>query len=230
MSTNFQYDPAAAATSIFRMGGAPSSRVKLTGESWAQGAMGALFAAEMLAAKAGIVPLVTLADGTQGIVNIGAARSVIDKAPADVRTIYLATHGAVRVTHAQAAPAQSSTALLPGGTELGFVPLVIPIVVVAVAAVIATAWYFKEKAEIEVAGQNLRTTSIAATIASLATQQLATTGKIDPALYAALGGLAGQEQNHALDSFLIPAAVGGAFVLGVGGLWWAHRNGKLSTL
>lgn len=220
----FGFSPPLAADAIARFKGASDGQIRLLGDDWAQGAMGALFNAEYLAAQAGVVPFFTLPDGSKGVLNIGGARAHIDKAPEAVRTIYLASHGVVRATHAQAHAASPNTPHLASGplgelseAEIGAVPLAVYVVAVAVAAIVAGAWYLKTKTEIEVEGKNLRTTATISEINALATAQLATTGKIDPALYDALKSMAGAEEAHLS---WVPYAVGaGAVVAAAGGLW-----------
>ena len=236
MST-FAWEPVRGEDVLARMGTVPEGQpVRMLGDDWGQAALTTLFHAEMLAARAGVVPFFTLPDGTQGIVNVGAAREKIDRAPSDVRTIYLGAHGAVRATHARAQNGQASTMPLPGyvptvnGLETIGLPIVVPIVigVVALAAVIAGAWYMTRKAEIEVDGRNLRTTSAASTIAAMAHEQLTTKGAIDPGLYEVLKAYAGAESQvgAGLPSWLLPAA-GGVVVLG-GGVWALSKFNVLS--
>ncbi len=196
MTTTFEFDPVAAADALARMGNAPDGVVAIDGSQWAQGAMGVLMRAEFLAASAGVVPWITLEDGTQAIANVGAARDVIARAPESVQTLYLATHGIVRQTHAMALLWDGQTPMLQAGEdlEIGLAPLVVVVLVLGVAAIHATAAYFIHQDTIEAEGRNFRTTSILNSTLELARKQLEQTGKIDPAVTDVFRELAGTER------------------------------------
>jgi hypothetical protein len=221
----FAYEPDRARSVLARMRLAPDSSVVMDGADWANAAMGALIEAELLAAQAGVVPLLELPSGEKGILSVGAAREHMDHAPEDVRVIYLATHGLVRATHAAAkAPSGNAPALI-AEQGLGVLPLVWVLVVVGVAAVIAGAAYFIHKDSIEVEGHNVRTTAIASEAASLARDQLARTGQIDPEVWSMFRSMAEAEANHSM----IPLLVGGGVALaGVAGVVLAWRRWKQS--
>ncbi len=210
------------------MKASPSGPVGLPGEVWAHGAMAALVHAELLAAQAGVVPWLTLPDGSRGVVTVGAARERIARAPEDVRTIYLATHAIVRATHASAAPLTGDVrelANVAGEDELGEpITLVVALTVVAIAAIIGTAWYFTRRSEIQVEGRNLRTTALAAEVARLAHEQLARGETIDAGSWDVLREIA---KTEAVDTPWLALAVGGlALVGGVGGIaYWKLGEG-----
>ena len=227
-STAFDFDPLAAASALARMGKAPDGTIAIDAVDWAQGAMGVLLRAEFLAADAGVVPWITLDDGTKALVTIGAARDHIADAPEGVRTLYLAAHGLVRQTHARALVWDGQTPLLQGPEEeIGVGPLVIAVIVLGVAALLATAAYLIHRDTIEIEGRSARTVSILGTTLDLARTQLATTGRIDPALYQALTALAGAESKEGGSSLVwIPWTVGGVALLAAGAWAW-HRGARL---
>jgi hypothetical protein len=226
----FDFDPARALVVLEGMKAAGDGPVALAGEDWAQGAMGALVQAEFLAAQAGVVPWFTLPTGEQGVLTVGAAREKIDDAPEDVRTIYLATHGLVRSTHAQAKPWDGNTPLLstlPSNSELGSPAVIIAVTVVAIAAIIGTAWYLTSRSTIEVEGRNARTTAVASEVAGLAREQLARKGEIDAGVWEVFKAVADAEAGRPV---LVPLVLGLAAV-GVGGAiawkrWQQQRAGR----
>jgi len=227
-SPSFAFEPERALTVLGRMKNASDGPVALDGSDWAQGAMGALLQAEFLAAEAGIVPWFTLPSGERGVLTVGAARDHIDGAPEDVRTIYLATHGAVRSTHALARPWGGAAPALAGccEPEIGNPAIIIAVTVVAIAAIIGTAWYLTNRSTIEVEGRNVRTTAVAADVAGIAREQLSRTGKIDPGVWEVFKSIADAEAGRTL----VPLVLGGIAVAGVGGAiaWnrWKKRGGK----
>ena len=179
--TTFDFDPVASADALAHMASAPDGLVALDGTQWAPGAMGALMRAEFLAASAGVIPSITLEDGTQAIASVGAARDVIDRAPESVQTLYLATHGIVRQTHAKALVWDGQTPMLQAGDDLEDRSR---------AARRRRARprrrrnprgrrYFIHQDTIEAEGRNFRTTSILNSTLELARKQLEQTGKIE---------------------------------------------------
>jgi hypothetical protein len=215
-ASTFDFDPTRAVEVLTRMKTATDGPIALDGTDWAQAAMGTLLQAEFLAADAGVVPWFTLPTGEKGVLTVGAARERIDDAPEDVRTIYLATHGIVRATHAQARPWDGHTPTLSGLAidELGNPTIVIAVTVVAIAAIIGTAWYLTSRSSIEVEGRNVRTTALAADVAALARDQLAKNGSIDPGVWDVFKSIADAESGHAI---AIPLILGGIALAGVGG-------------
>ncbi len=225
MDTHFDFDPVRSANILARMMHAPSGAVTMHGDEWAHGAMGALVHAELLAAEAGIVPWFTLPDGARGVIAIGAAREHIDRAPEGVRTLYLATHRIVRATHASAIEASGSAVDLSAFDDLGEpITLTVVVLLLGVAAIVGTAWYFTRRASIEVDGKNVRTTALLAEVTALAHAQLAATGAIDPKLYEVYKALAEDEARVPW----VPVVVAGVVVLGgVGGvLAWRHLKAR----
>ncbi len=231
MAATFEYDNAKGRAALARMARAGDGALAIDGEDWTQGAMAALLDAEFLAAEAGVVPWITLPTGERGLVTVGAARESIAHAPEDVRTIYLATHALVRSTHAQAKPwdgaiprlnglgAQRSAALALGDPTGG---ILIALTVIAIAAVVGTAWYFTRRETIQVEGRNVRTTAIASEVANLAREQLATNGQIDPEVWGVFKSIAESETEQTW----IPWAVGGVALVGGGAAAWAYWRKK----
>jgi hypothetical protein len=235
MSAPFELDLHRAQVALTAMRSSPDGRVGLSGDAWAQAAMETLVRAELLAAQAGVVPwFVDPETGERGILTVGAAREHMDQAPEDVRTMYLGTHALVRQTHAMAAPWKDAPllgTLEPPRNERHAlaeiatgVVVVIALVAVAVAAIVATAWYFDHHSTVEVEGKNLRTTAIASALLETAREQLATTGQIDPKLWEVFKALAENER----ETSWVPYAIGGAIVVaGAGTLayaWYRHRK------
>lgn len=226
--TDFAFDRDAVEASLFnfeRVGDGPTS---ILGPDFVNGCMGALFNAERMAAAAGVVPTVTLADGTEAVVGIGQARESIDSADDAVRTLYLATSGMVRQTHASAvrAPSSSSSSDAP----IGLAQAAVVIIVLGVAAIVATAEYFIAKEAIQVAGKSLRAIAASSQMSKLAEEQLRATGKIDPKLVEALRdpslAAAADEERKAgglSTGVLIGLGVAGAGLAAYG----AHRAGWL---
>jgi hypothetical protein len=231
MAASFEFDTTRARAALARMARAGDGALAMDGEDWAQGAMAALLDAEFLAAEAGVVPWITLPTGERGLLTVGAARESIAGAPEDVRTIYLATHALVRSTHAQAQPWAGSAPMLRG---LGARPssalalgdptggLIIALTVIAIAAIVGTAWYFTRKETIQVEGRNVRTTAIAAEVANLAREQLAQGGKIDPEVWGVFKSIADAETRQTW----LPWVLGGALVVGGGAAAWAYWRKK----
>ena len=233
MTTTFDFDPGASADALDRMSRAPDGLVALDGTQWAQGAMGVLMRAEFLAAQAGVVPWITLEDGTQALASIGAARDRISQAPESVQTLYLAAHGLVRQTHAQSLVWDGQTPMLSAGEdledlEIGLAPLAVVVIVLGVAAILATAAYFIHRDTIEVEGRNFRTTSILGSTLDLARTQLQQTGTIDPALYDVFRELAGAEAKQDGLSWL-PWAIGGGVAAAALGAWAWFSWGDSAT-
>ncbi len=228
--TTFDFDPVASADALAHMANAPDGLVAIDGTQWAQGAMGALMRAEFLAASAGVIPWITLEDGTQAIASVGAARDVIDRAPESVQTLYLATHGIVRQTHAKAFVWDGHTPMLQAGDDLGLAPLVVVVLVLGVAAILASAAYFIHQDTIEAEGRNFRTTSILNTTLELARKQLEQTGKIDPSLSDIFRELAGSERKESDGDWKLWALGGGLLATAAAGAWaWASWGGAAST-
>lgn len=216
-ATVFAFDAERARSALARMKVAREA-IDMPADEFAQGSMAALLEAELLAADAGIVPYLTLPSGERGIVTIGAARERIDKAPEDVRAIYLATHEAARQAFA------SSARVEPGNdtAALGNPAVLITLIVIGIAAVIATAWAATEV--IRLGGNNVRAMATAREVTALAREQLAKTGRIDPAVWEALRGIGQSSESPAW----LPWAIGGGVVaVGGGALAWKWtRKGR----
>jgi hypothetical protein len=206
------------------------------GNDFAQGLIGTLMMAEELAAQAGVVAPVLL-DG-EPVVPIGAARDKI-KTFADpaVRTLYLASYAAVRELHDTARPRQVGTPLgvqpLIAGAFVGApilaIAFLVPVLVavVAIAAVIAGAWYAVEakKTEIEVAGHNLRQAQLAQSYTGLGLAAMKSGQPIPDNVWQGLGVLADQEAAHG--AWIWPVVlVGGAIVAGGGAYLALRKSGR----
>jgi hypothetical protein len=201
----------------------PRPRV-LEGGDLANAQIGALVSAELLAAEAGLVPLVTLPNGAQGVVAIGAARSKLDQAPESVRTIYLAAHGTARRLTALARPA-ATTALDPqlygagavagDAGRIGALPLLgyVTLTVLGVAATVAAAWFAVEARRAAVEADATLTGDLgrANTVATLALAELKATGRVSPGVWEALKPAAKAEASH---GWILPAAVVAAVAVG----------------
>ncbi len=233
----YGYQPSESSRVLGSLSVLPAAgRSLVNGSSLAQAQMGALVSAELLAAQAGVVPWITLPDGTKGVLAIGSARDRIDRAPPAVRDLYVASHEA---THAITIRATSGVAQSPqiarwspnmlALTErpIGFIPVAVYLTVLGVAALVAGAWYAAEASRATVTAENARLVQLAQVDAStrLAFTQLATTGTIsqdlsknlDPALVQANVNAGGP-----LPAWL-PLAVGGVAVAGTA--LYLHRRG-----
>jgi hypothetical protein len=242
--TRFELRPGEGTAHINRWAHAPEGRIALHPHAWAQGALTSLYGAELLAAEAGLVPFIQLENGQRGIATIGEARTRLDKAPPEVGRIYRALHAAVRQTHAKAAPARPEVPelgeLLEGhpiedalalsglygetDPELGVVPAVliaIVVGVVAVAGIVATAWYMRDEKRIEVDGQNTRFIAAITALTDLAREQLRLTGKIDPALLGSIDKVT--ENVPESNGVSWPFIAGGAVLCAAGGGYAYHR-------
>jgi len=226
--TEFSFDRDAVEASLFNFQRVGDGPTKLFGNDFVNGAMGALFNAERLAAAAGVVPTVKI-DGEDAVVGIGQAREKIDSADPTVRILYLSTSALVRQTHASAVRVQEPASSDSG--DLGLAQVAVVIIVLGVAAIIATAGYFVAREAIQVAGKSLRAIAAASDMAKLAEEQLRTTGKIDPAIVQALRDpsvTAAAEEEAAKTSGLGKIAlIGGGLLAAGGGLYFAHRKGWL---
>lgn len=192
---------------------------------FAQGLMWTLFQAEMMAAAEGIVPFVQV--GTQkGVTSVGLARQYVSEMSAETRTIYLAAHGACRSANAEVGYRQVGTPYGSQPVDANLVEAfpVVPIICLAVAAIIATAGYlaYTKGKEIETGGLNLRNANATSTLAQAAQTALAQGKKLPQNVIDALvslGGVASAEEKAGASPWWTPLAiVGGVTVIGVGGL------------
>jgi hypothetical protein len=218
---------------------APDGVLALHSHDWAHGSMGALLSAELLAAEAGLVPWIDLPNGDKGIATIGEARSIIDNAPPGVRTLYKATHGVVRMTHATAKaaganvpslgeildphPVNDAIALagLEGEPELGAIPVALIVGCVAIAAIIAGAWYLRQETKLEVEGKNTRHAAELAQLSATARESLRVTGKIDENLYKLYEPFAALDK--ATSGLSWPLIAGGVGISAIGGAYLYRR-------
>lgn len=147
----------------------------------------------------------------------------------DVRTVYLAAHGAVRRGGAFARPAADATPRIAGhdlmGIELeqrieslGIVPVVVvALVVMGVAAIAATAWWavkYKER-DVELELDKARALASTGTLSDLARAQIASGQPVDPNIIAALTEL-GRREAKANWAPAVALGAAGAVALGTG--------------
>lgn len=223
MTQAFDFEPLLARDVLARMRRAPTEGIiALPGMNLAQGGMGALLQAEFLAAEAGLVPWSEVKPGDPGIESVGAARARIAKAPENVRTLYLATHATVRATHASAKPWGGK---VPELGALGDEPIgepisgsvIIAVTVVALAAVLGTAWYLEKRATVEVSGRNVRTMAMVADLCEVARAQLAAGKPIPAEIWGVLQELADSEREG--PPWLKTAAITAAVGVGIFAAW-----------
>jgi hypothetical protein len=215
------------------------------GNELAQGLMGTLVNAELLAANAGVTHMIQLPDGTRGIMEIGAARDNIDQAPESIRTLYLAAHGAVREVNQRAVPRQQGTPwglanALPttGLPQIEVVPVFFPIIpvivaltVVGVAGVVATAWYATstKNTETQVQGDSLQKTIAADRALEVAKGMIAAGQPIPKDVWGVFGDVANGEHKAGIWDTVKPFAAGVAIgVVGLGGyaIYKTHHRGR----
>lgn len=196
----------------------------------AQGLMYTMFQAEMMAAAEGVVPFVQV--GTQkGVTSVGLARQYVSEMSPETRAIYLAAHGSCRQANAAVGMRQTSTPYgsqpIDGSLEGAFP--VVPIICLAVAAIVATAGYlaYTKGKEIETEGGNLRNANAAATWAKTAQQALAGGQKLPPDFWTqigSLGGVADKEAKSGSPWWAPVAVVGGVAIVGTVTLvGWQNR-------
>lgn len=221
-----------------------SGNVALQGDDLAQAAMGVLVQAELLAAAAGVVPFVTLPGGIQGIIEVGKARSVIDKvSDVNLRTAYLASHGVARRAYVEATPAKAGTPILPGdsslsfagpftdeGPQIGAIPVVavVALTALAVAALYAEVWFATNALHtVEVSAGTLKEMQAIAILNKAADASIKATGKVDPAIVASVKDVATAEA--AKTPSLATAILFGVPLVGAvaAGGYYAHKKGWL---
>ena len=237
--TAFAWQPATYAETMtgLSLATAQGARpVTLPGAMLSHGLMGTCVSAELLAAQAGLVPFVTLTDGTKGVANVGGAREAVEAAgydKASVRALYLGTHGGVRRVHAtvkRAAPDAPLTfgAAHAGAPNIGFIPIAVYLTVVGVAAIVAGAWYASSTAAARatVDGENARQLARIDAASKLAMTELQTTGRVSRDTWDFLKHEADAEASKASLLGKVPPAalLGGAAALGLGAYaWWKLR-------
>jgi hypothetical protein len=212
MTTNVNVDPVRAHAIVQaweRLGTEPGTpRVAFAGHDMLDGAAFCLLKAEFLAAQCGVVPFVPLPGGGQGVLTVGGALSQPDsKWPQpELRHLYMLNHKAAATTHASIRAARPGTpilqvplnaetpldaqaALAPQLTQLGVLPAAwVVVAAVGILATIAGSYYAvrTEEKRIETDANLAATQAKTAGLTGLAQQQLATQGKIDPKLIAAI--------------------------------------------
>lgn len=225
----YEFLPVTASVALKTFASAPDRAVVLEGTDMAQGLMGALVNAELLAGAAGVVPMIQLRGGQSGVVSIGAARDRIASAPEPVRVLYLAAHAAARRAHAMSSPSSLAPTLSVGVKRSGeaLAPLAIPLLVLGVAAIVATAYYASTTAaaRVQVDGQNLRQAARVDAVVKLALAELGGTGRISDGAWQAFAEEARQEAAMVAPP-VWPWVVGGAVVVAAGGAFaWSRLRG-----
>jgi hypothetical protein len=223
---SFSWDSALGSSAISAMAAAPVGPQGMDPHTFAQGAMSAMVAAELLAAQAGVVPYVTVTGPTgattQGIVQVGYARQIISSADPTTQAAYLQVHAAVSRANAGVADKAASTPDLVMPTQgTTIAPLVVALICIGVAAVIGTAGYlaYTQGQEIEVQGQNLRAIAASKAWADTMRAYLARGVKPPDAAWGALPGLVFPPNAQAGQAaWWTPIAVtGGLVAVGVAG-------------
>jgi len=237
-TSSYSFDPVRAGAILASWGTVSDdvSGYKYVGSDVAQGLIGTLATAEELAAAAGVAKYVDLGSGD--VLVLGAARDQVRSSSDDaVRTLYLASYGAVRAIHdaAKLADAQASNPPIGGfgpapgyasDREIGFPIIPIVLAVVGIAGLIAGAWYATTThiAAIEVAGHNARQATLANSYTAIGAAALKAGQPIPDSVWAGLKSLAEQEAEH---SGPWPYVLGGGIVLGAvaGGIYLAAKYG-----
>lgn len=227
----FGYDPAAGAAGLasFALVDAQrSTTAALAGSHLQQGLMTLLFDAELLAAEAGLVPWVQLDDGSRGVFTIGAARDVIDTAPQGVKTLYLASHGVARRAHNEASDVTRSGAAngsvqFLAAEGIGVIPMVVPIVVLGVAAILATAYYATAVGEkmVQTKSTELKYAAKLDAMHKLAAPMVAAGLPLPSHFWSEFGDFSEAEEKRAV----FPYLWGGAALAAAGVYWVWSRQG-----
>lgn len=222
--TQFSFDVTEGNTALAMFGLASGERTRLAGPKLQGGCMAALLEAEWLAASAGVVPFYELPDGRKALIQVGAARERIVDAPESVRTLYLATHGSVRMSHLYATDANlsrdASAVEVLTGQQIGVLPIaiIVALTVTGVAALCAGAWYAKEATQkvIETRGDYLRSTYAVNQASTLASAALAAGQPIPESVWRVFGDAAKVEHQQAsVAPWLLGGMAIGAAALGV---------------
>lgn len=228
-SATFDLDPARAGSALLTFAAAQGPSLRMGGSDFAQGLEGALTGVELLAAEAGVIPYVTLEDGTKGVVNVGGARDIISNrarwanasriSSSDalaVQTLYLAAHGSARQAHG------SSRVLSSVDAPIGFLP-VVPLVVLGVAAIIATAAYatLTKQTQIECDAANARAAAAVKASTDLGMAALTAGQPIPDGVWQTFQTIAHTEAHS---GWWRPYALAGGVAAAAGGAWWVRRK------
>lgn len=192
----------------------------------------ALLSAEALAITAGVRPLPILVPTVEApfrMNDLGSARQLLGNARQDVRTVYLATHGAVRLA------LRSARAPLPwepqGIDGLGVLP-VIPAGYLVLAGVglaasaLGVSWWKTEtdKERIRVEGEAARAVAVTSTVATLAQPYVAAGKPIPPELLEPLNKLATLEKVSPVIPWVGAALLAGGVLGAAAGAKWGKRG------
>lgn len=230
--SQFQFDVTEGNTALAMFGLASGERTRIAGPKLQGGCMAALLEAEWLAASAGVVPFYTMPDGSKALVQVGAARERIAQAPESVRTLYLATHGSVRLSHLYATDANRSSGASPvellTGQQIGVLPIaiIVALTVTGVAAICAAAWYAKEATQkiVETRGEYLRSTYAVNQASAIASAALAAGQPIPDGVWRVFGEAAKTEHQQAsVAPWLLGGVAIGAAALGVAAYYGGHH-------
>lgn len=236
--TEAQFDPVVGGTTLALFSDAKAgSLAYLSGSNLEAGLLSALYQAEMLAATAGVVPFVELGNGERGVAVLGGARDLLASAPEAVRTLYLAAHGAARQAQAHAREASPGVplsarvdrALVMVQQSIGFPPLavVVSVVVLGVAAIVASAWFAKGVAEriVQTHADDLRATYAIDQASKIAATQIAAGMTPDPNVWGVFKAAAQHESSAPI---VAPAVALGGLALLAGSLFlpsFLHARG-----
>lgn len=209
-----------AATATLAEWSDASGWISTRGDTLAEAALMALVSAEVMAMTAGARPSPVLGPESFQISDLGVARQNVSKMSDDVATVYLATHGAVRLLHRSARRPWRWEALGnwrpdQGGQVRGLGALPVGLLVVAgvgLAASIIGGWYYKTETkaqELKVDGDLARSAQITSTVAQLAQPYIVSGQPVPPALIEPLRDLARTEKAAPFLPWVGAAAVAG---------------------
>lgn len=216
--------------------------VKMKGTDVLDAAAYGLLKAEFLAAQAGVVPWVPLPGGGQGVLTVGGALGHPKSSwpQPELHTLYMASQRAYANVNARVMRARGGTPALQtqpvtpleaqqiathfnqvgaGAAELGILPVAwLVIAAVGILASIAVGWYAgrNRSEEIELEAKAARDAAAIGSLTDLAAKQLATTGKIDPNLIAAIKNTGGDKSPQFWPYIAIGA--GGVITIAAGTL------------
>lgn len=207
--------------------------VGMLGTDLVDGAALALLKSEWLAAAAGVVPFVPLPGGGMGVLTVGGALAQPQSAwpQPELVHLYLAGHRNAQALHASVHARRLNTPMLRVGNDpeqravwpvldnaqqVAANPMIWVVVsAVGILATMAGAWYFTrtEEKRIEADTDRAKEAHAIGALSDIASEQLIRTGKVDPAIIAAI-----RTKPSTPGSWwpYVAAASGGAMVAGYG--------------